>query len=339
MKRIILVLNVIVLVGNLNAQEFNSANEYLQNVLDKQKKVTAQFNQYVESEAVLRNKNEQPQTLKKLEQTIREVKHEINMLPAFQNDETLIKIMSDYLAELYRMVNEDYAKLEKTKFEAQKSYLAMKLYVEKINFLNKKYEDETKKMLDGTKAFANKNNIGFMVQNVKYMDEISQNNDAYDFFNDIFIRYFRALVEINITTDAVNRKDTVAILEHIDSLRVIAEEESDGRIISYKNNYFLDFNCTKAVEHCKSLSNNLLLRVMEYYRIEKNKEEAVGRYEAIPRRKVKQKDIDELNLVIDQYNKATQRHNSVMKTIRNTPQDLKKSWNTYVVDYFSIFIR
>ena len=317
------------------AQDFTTSHGYLSFIIEKEKIVEQSVWEYIKTSAHSNRDKKIARKKEDLIETIQKVVQEIAFMPAFEGDASLRDSMVVFFERSVDMLKGDYAEIEILEKDAGNSYQAMRTYLDVKSKANEKYAEANEKISIQVDKFAEKNGINLVEGHSKLSANLKISNIVFTYYEEIYLIYFRGLIEDSFIIDAINNDDTTAIKMHLDSLTIAyAEGQNDlKQIKSYNGDYSLKYVCQKSLSHYKKEATLYIPKILIFYRVEAELDRVKTEYEAIPEKDVTQDDINKYNFTVAKYNTAIKEYNITMEKMNDDMQNNQKQW-TDVVDKF-----
>lgn len=327
-------LALVLIVSNfvVKAQDFSSSKEYLGFILEKESLVAEDMWTYIRTSAHSNSENKIQRKKNELIKTIKDASREIALMPPFEGDASLRDSMVLFFNRSVDLLNGDYAEVEELEAKSNSSYYAMKEYLEAQSKANKKDLAANEKVLLQVNQFADDNGIKLATSNSKLSANLKISNVVYDYYNEIYLIFFRGYINETFINDAINKNDTVALKINIDSLTTaytVGELEIKSKK-GYNGDYTLKNACLKAISHYKKEATLYLPEILNFYRVETELDLVKKNYESIPKNDVTQDDINKYNFTISKYNTAAEEYNKTIDLIGKAQQSNANNWSKAV---------
>ncbi len=313
----------------LKAQDFTNAFEYLGYIEKRQEDITKATWNYIRTSAHSNWEGRVKRKKSKLIETIREAKNEIYQMPPFDGSTELRDSMVAYLKFSEKLLKGDYAQVEALEFEAKKSYEAMTKYLKKVEEINKKFSKHSEGLSEDIRQFATLHDIKIQETSSKTAAKIKISNIVNNYYNKLYLIYFRCAIANNFALQALNDEDTTKFKKWKDSLDV-AVKIGNKKLFKYKgynNDYSMKFTCQKSLNNYKLIHDNYFKKILNYYRAEANLEIAKKKYESKNKNKLTQEDVDQYNEAISNYNNAAEQYQQAVENTQNVLKNNQKQWN------------
>jgi len=262
--------------------DISTAYGYLGFILEKQKDVSEAMWEYTKTSAHSGKGKKVDKKKSELVKTIQDVNKEIAQMPPFEGDMSLRDSVVFFFNYAISMLNGEYAEVERLEVLAEKSYHAMKAYLDAAAKANEKFQQSQDRIMAQIDIFASQNDITLTEGTSKTTANLKISNIVYSYSNQIYLIYFRGALEDNFIVEAINNSDTLLLKLHIDSLTAaykLGEDEIKG-ISAYNRDNSLVLACKKSIAHYKKQATVSLPKILEYYRAEDYFNKVKAKYDA-----------------------------------------------------------
>ena len=261
-------------------------------------------------------------------------------MPPFEGDMSLRDSVVFFFNYAISMLNGEYAEVERLEVLAEKSYHAMKAYLDAAAKANEKFQQSQDRIMAQIDIFASQNDITLTEGTSKTTANLKISNIVYSYSNQIYLIYFRGALEDNFIVEAINNSDTLLLKLHIDSLTAaykLGEDEIKG-ISAYNRDNSLVLACKKSIAHYKKQATVSLPKILEYYRAEDYFNKVKAKYDAKSQSEITQDDVNEYNFAASRYNNSVNVFNQTIKIINSDIRSNQKQWQDAVDKFLKTHI-
>lgn len=311
------------------SQDFTNAHDYLGYIDQKQQLIAEDMWTYISTSAHS-NRDKRIQNKKaQLLQTISTVKSDVSRMPAFDGSTSLRDSMIAYLNFSTKLLNGDLTEMEVLEFDAKKSYAAMIAYLDRVKLVNQKFSDQGDRLKQEYEKFAAINNIQLNSTSSQLAEKMQLANVVNEYYNSVYLIYFKGLIAQNFVTQAINENDTSSLNRWTDSLKTAVDEGNIAikTISVYDGDMSLKFTCQKSLNNFKLEADTYLPKIAKYYTAQNNLNIAKANYNSKPQNQVTQDDIDMYNNAVNEYNAAIEIYNEYSQKLSKLQQEIIKQWN------------
>ena len=314
------------------SQDFSTPHEYLNYILENENIVALDMWDYIKTSAHSNRDKKIQRKKNTLTETIRDVSRKISLMPPFEGDVSLRDSVVVFFNRSISILNGDFSEVEKLELEANNSYQAMKKYLDAQSKANEKYSEANGKILEQIDFFAQNNGIELVVDNSKLGANLTISNIIYDYYNELYLIFFRGYIEDNFIIDAVNNQDTTELKTHIDSLTTAytVGQFDIKNINGYNGDYSLKLACQNALNHYKREATLHLPKIMKFFRVNAELQKVKTEYEAISENDLTQDDNNKYNFTISKYNTAIKEYNIAIDAMNKDLLENYKQWTKAV---------
>jgi hypothetical protein len=330
---ILLVLSVI--ISRMNAQTFTSAVSYMKYIGQEEQKIEVDLWDYTSSAAHGHSARIFDNKRTELLRTIQVAQEKIGNMPPYEGDVAYRDSMVSFLNLYYIVLNEDYEKIMDMEQISEQSYDAMEAYLTASEIADKKLEDAAIKLTNQTQLFADKHGITLIEDHDKLSKKLEKASEALNYYNKIYLVFFKAYKQEIYLLDALGKNDINAIEQNRSSLLSFADEglAKLTEIKHFKGDNSINLACNKMLLFYKD-EVTVQLPIMIDFMIKKEEyDKIVSIFNAKDKNHLTQQEVDEYNLAIDNYNKSVNKYNITNQTLNNKRNSCLNSWNSSVTSF------
>lgn len=324
LRNLSIVLAIVFFSSASNAQ---TAVDYLNSISKETDVITKSSWEYTKTASHSKNVRLIDAKRTQLIKSIDKARTNVAKIGPFAGSTALRDTVLSYLNINYNVMNNDYAKLMDLDDVKEQSYNDMEAYL-----LAKKIADEKLDMavevLNAEEAkFCAANNITLLADNSELGKKMKISSEVYEYYNKIYLAFFKPNFQENSMMDAINKKDVAAIEQTKNALIEYADESLIKlmAIGNYKGDNSLILTSKKLLEFYKEEAQNDIKIYTQYY-IELEKFEKLSKaIEANKNRK--QADIDEYNKALAAFNKLQAEFNATNDRLNNKRTQLINMYN------------
>ncbi|MGB0933177.1 MAG: LIC11966 family surface protein [Lishizhenia sp.] len=330
-----LVALLIIVTSTTQAQ---NAVDHMNAVLDPMTEFKTETWQYLK--AVTKGKGARKVDAKrqKLITEISGVKSTVKREKAYNGDESLKNAVLEFLDLNYKVLKEDYDEILNMEEIAEQSYDLMEAYLTAQEQASQKLNEASDKLQAIQKTFAENNNINLIEgEQDKTSAKIQKAAKALEYYNDIYLVFFKVYKQEMYVLDAQSRNDVVALEQNINTLKIDVEEANKklSEMMAYEGDKSLIVAAEKAVSFYAEEANDNFETVLNFYLTKDKYDKTVEEFNAISKKKRTQKDIDTYNGAINDYNKSVNEFNDVNESANKGRSSMFDDWNKAIDKFFS----
>lgn len=264
--------------------------------------------------------------------TIFDGRAEVLGLGAYKGDKTLRDATVAYLKTCYLVFNEDYGKIVNMEEIAEQSYDAMEAYLLAQAKAGEKLAEAGATRNKVAKEFAQK--YGVVMNDTKdQLDmKVEQADKVNDYYNKVFLIFFKSNKQEAYLVDAVNRKDVNAVEQNRNALLTYSTAGLDAQAAmdAFDSDGSLLAACKRSLEFYKELAEKKMSATTDYMLAEQNFNKMKKAFDAMPANKRTQADVDNFNKAVNDMNNAGKVYNKSNNDINKERAEVLKVWNDTV---------
>ncbi len=332
MKKTGVLIFLLSLVFSLSAQDFSDPVTYLDFINRKNYEIGKQLWNYMRISAHSRNDKRIAKEKVKLIQTIEATRREIAQLPPLNGKTDLRDSMVSYLDYAKKLITGELTLVEKMKLVAQKSFSAMQEYLAKRDEISNKLREKGKMVNEIFKQTAQENNIVLTESQSKLLQKIQLAGFVNDYYDKLFLIYFRNYLALSRVIDAISDKDTVHFVAWRDSLTQSISWSYDQlkKIGPFNNDYSLYQTTREIVDEFKKINTQYLTAFEEYFQATEELKHWQEVVSSKPREELTVQEVNSYNSAVDSYNAAVKKVNIAMESIQEITNNISDKWDKAV---------
>lgn len=321
-----------------NAQSFDNAGDYLSYIGKANEDLTVTYLSYMSAVAHNRAKKVEKRR-QDLLNSITETRYKIQAMPPWKGDKSFRDSSVAYIKLLNNVFNEDYGKIVDLEEIAEQSYDAMEAYMLAQEKVGEKLHEAADRQNQMQKQFAAKYNINLITTENDIDRKSNETNALMKHYDDIYLVFFKPYKQDMYLTDAVNKKNVIAIEENKNSMKKFAEEGMEKLKLfkGYNNDPSLIVACRQALEFYKKEADQTQT-LTDFFLSEENFNKVKKAFDSKPANKRTQSDIDAYNKAVNDYNQAVNDFNKANKQINKDREKALDDWNSTVKKYLDDYM-
>lgn len=320
------------------AQSFDNAGDYLSYIGKANEELTVTYLSYMSAVAHNRAKKVEKRRMDLLN-SITETRYKIQGMPAWKGDKSFRDSSVAYIKLLNNVFNDDYGKIVNMEEIAEQSYDLMEAYMLAQEKVGEKLHEAADKQNEFQKKFAAKYNVN-LITSENDIDRKGKEVDALMKHHDeVYLAFFKPYKQDMYLTEAVNKKDIVAIEENKNSMKKFADEglEKLGKFKGYNNDPSLIIACRQALEFYKNEADQTQI-ITDFLLKEDNFNKTKKAFDSKPAPKRTQADVDTYNKAVNDFNEAINSFNKVNKQLNKDRDKALNEWNGAVKKYLDNYM-
>jgi hypothetical protein len=326
------------LSSNIKAQSFENAGDYLSYVNKSKEELTATYLSYMSAVAHNRAKKVEKRRMDLLNM-ITETRFKIQGMPAWKGDKSFRDSSVAYIKLLNNVFNEDYAKIVNMEEIAEQSYDLMEAYMLAQEKVQQKLHEASERQNELQKKFAATNNINLITVENELDRKGKEVNALMKHYDEVYLLFFKPYKQDMYLTEAMNKKNVVAIEENKNSMKKFAEEglEKLKKLRGYNNDPSLIVACRDALQFYKNEARDMEI-MTDFVMQEENFTKIRKAFDSKPASKRTQADVDAYNKAVNDFNEAVSNYNKVNKQINKDRDKTLDNWNGTVKKYLDDYM-
>ena len=311
------------------AQDLSNPGAYMTAISNAQLEMNKKYMIYMSAAGHGRKARKVDKLRQQAVESINNSRYKTIDLPIYKGDNTLRQSSIDYIKLCYNVFNEDYARIVNMEDIAEQSFDEMQAFILLQEKTNEKMNEATSAMSGASKAFAAKYNV--KVTETK--DELSEKLDATGklnhYKNKVYLVFFKCYWQDGEIVKAMNLGKITQAEQGRASLIRYANEGLLGldSLKSFDGDPSLAYTCKHVLQFYKSMAENDLPKLLEYFLKKENFEKVQKAFEAKSASGRTKKDVDAFNEGVKEINNATNTYNELNKKVNNNRNDAINAWN------------
>jgi len=314
---------------NTNSQDFNTAGEYMDYISAEFTKISKDTWNYTSAASHGKKAKKVDNLRKELLSTVFEAIKKIEKMPKYEEDGSLRDSLVSYLKLNYNVMKKDYAKIMDLEDIAEQSYDLMEAYLLAQEMADRKLEQAGDMLEIQQEIFAEKHHITLIYKEDKISKKLREANRVYDYYNVIYLIFFKCYKQEAYLLEALNKKD------------INGTEQNRVSLLKFANEGLLKLDTMAAFKGDLSLKN-ATVQILKFYADEaetkitiltdfllknENFEKIKTAFNAKPQSKRTNKDIEDYNNAVNDINKAVNANNSINQELNKERSKQLNNWN------------
>ncbi|MFT6199924.1 MAG: hypothetical protein ACJAQ2_001703 [Vicingaceae bacterium] len=241
----------------------------------------------------------------------------------------------NYLSLRYTVLKEDYDEILDMEEIAEQSYDGMEAYLLAKEKAGVKLDSAFQIMSKAQKNFAKQYDITLTDSRDKMTVQIRSAAETLNYYNDVYLIFFKSYKQEAYVLDAIERSDVGAIEQNNNTLKSFSEKGLTElkSMKSYKGDATLVAEAKKMIAFYQLESENEFSSISDFF-LKKDKFEKMNKkMEDLSKKERTQDIISKFNTVVNEYNLASESFNSANQDAYNKRVKALNAWNKKV-DYF-----
>jgi hypothetical protein len=318
------------IVSKTNAQNFDNPGEYMGHISKQNSAISQKYINYMSAVSHGKRARKVEKLRTKLVNEIEQARSNVMDLPAFNGDRTLRDSAMSHLLLVYRVFNEDYAKIVDMEEIAEQSYDLMEAYMLAKDMAGDKLEASGKKLEQIQKAFALKNKVNLIDSKSENGEKLELISNINDYYNKLYLLHFKstkqemylieALGKNNLNSLEQNRnallKNATEGLAVLDTIKGFAGDKS--LVVSLKK--LLSFYKTEA-EKDMLVCSDFVLKQENFTKMKTDFEK---------KNAPTKEEVDAFNKAVKEVNEGVNNFNKTNQYLNAKRNELSKEWDATI---------
>lgn len=311
-------------------QDFRNPVDYLNYLGKEQQSIARSTWRYTSAVAHSTNARRIETTRKQLVNSIKNSSKKIEAIKnGYKGDLEFRDKLLNYLYFAEKNINEEYGKIIDLQDVAQQSYDYMESYIMTRDLVNKKLDEEYEKVKLAQHEFAEKYHVNLSSEESELGKKIKLSNEVFDYHTVLFLVFFKVnITDVNLS-NAIEKKDLVAIEQNASSLLKYSYEglEKIKSITSYKNDTSLINETERALLFYKKTAEEFSPKVVSYLMLYDKFENAKKTLESKSESDRTEAEVENYNAMVKQVNKEIGLFNKLSNENYQEKTKVLNDWN------------
>lgn len=319
----------IFLVASLNAvAQAPSPVEYMSEIGGVFKKIQGDSWDYTKSVAKNKSARKVNSNRLQLAETIKAAIQKVKAAKPFDQKTYYRDTVLSYLKINLAVVTQDYEKLMNLEDVKEQSYDMMDAYLKAQDLASEKLSSAGDRVEEVEKKFAAENNIKLIESTDKVGLKLKRAGQVYDYFNPVYLIFFKSYKQDAYLLDAMNRGDVAAMEQNKSSLAKFSKEgiEALQKMPNFENDPSLKNACSAALKFYTEEAEKAQ-KLIDFYTIKTAFEKAQADMQKMKDKDRTKEIVDNYNKLVNDFNKATNDFNTLNTELNNKRSKALKAWN------------
>ena len=316
------------------AQNFENAGEYMDYISGQQKNVTAKFLNYNSAVSHGKRARKVEKLREQLMDEVQESKMNISSMPKFKGDGAYKDSSASFMKFYYNVLNDDYSKIVNMEEIAEQSYDEMEAYLMLQEAIDKKMEEENKRMKEAQRLFASQNNIKLIDSKDEMGEKMQVVGDVNEHYHLVYLTFFKPHLQEKNLKKAIDKGNVGGLEQDKNALLKYAQEAMIKleTIKAYEGDFALKGACKQLMQFYMKEATDYIKPITEFLLVKERFETIKKDYEK--KSDHNQQDVDAYNKAVSDINMASDKYNQANKNMFEAGKENIDNWNKSVNDYF-----
>jgi len=326
-----LVVIIILLSGGLSYGQ--TAIEYFETIGTEYTSISEASWKYTQAASHNKSGRKINKRRKQLIKTNEAAQKTIKGLKAFNGSTSYKDSVLEYLSMSHSVMVNDYSKIMDLEEIAEQSYDQMEAFLLAKKTASNKLKEASDVVSREQKRFCLANNINLLEDNSELGRKMEAAGEVYDYYNPVYLIFFKASVQESKMITALSLKDINATEQSKQSMKVYSEEglAKLADLKSFRNDNSLISACKKMLEFYLEEADNDMPVMIDFLL----KNQKFAKYNKVFQAKKdrNKKDVDAYNEKVNDLNKGSDDYNKSNNKLNSNRGQLIDNWNNKVSSF------
>lgn len=331
MKKIFLI-SVLMILGCMPAlsQDFNNPGEYMNYITNEHTRIKKDLWNYTAALAHGKGARKVESKRQELISTTQTSEKKVRQMNDWDGNTEYRDSVCSYLKMCVTVLKEDFAKIVDMEEIAEKSYDAMEAYLMAKEAANNKLDEAAEMVAAAQQKFAEEFGVTLIDEQTKLDAKLEKSGPVFDYYNVVYLIFFKAYIQESNMMQAINSSDLSAAEQNKSAMIQFAIEglAKLDTMKSFKSDLSLITACKKYLTFCKNEGEEKITTIFDFYLKKDNFEKQKATFDAIPKNKRTQSDVDNFNNAVNEYNASIAGYNKVNEELNAGRAKNLETWNT-----------
>lgn len=321
----------------ITAQDFKDPGQYIGHINKSRELISRTYLAYNSAASHGKSLRKVEKRREEVINSILEGRVGVTGMPPFNGDKTLKDAAYRFLLITYNVLREDYAKLVNMEEIAEQSYDKMEAYLMAKEMAEKKMQEAGAKLNATIKEFAAKNNVRLIDDGENDVEQkMKKANEVGDYYNELYLLFFKSYKQEMYLTDAVNKGNIPAIEQNKNALASFTNEglQKIANMAAFNGDESVKQACKAVLEFYRKEDNENIPQITDFFLKEQSFKETKKIFESKPSGKRTQADADNYNKAVSEMNAAANSFNKINEELNKNREKVLNNWEKAVKDFF-----
>jgi len=255
--------------------------------------------------------------------------NEVKKMPAYDGDSAYRDSVVSFLNIYYLILKEDYAKIVDMEEIAEQSYDNMEAYMTAKERANEKMNQASFMVGEQQRVFAEKHNITLQAADDELSKKMLVAKDVYNYYNVVYLVFFKSFVQEKYLIEAINKKDVSAIEQNKSALLTASKEglEKLKDIASFNGDNTVVTACIALLTFYQDEAENKVSLITDYFIKTENFNTIKISFDQIKPNNRTQADVDGYNKAVNEMNASVEVYNKTNTELGTNRTKYLDGWN------------
>ncbi len=315
------------------SQNFENPGEYMSHISKQNAAISQKYLSYISAASHGKRAKKVEKLRTKLVDEIDKARDNIMDLPAFNGDKALRDSANSHLLMVYRVFNEDYAKIVDMEEIAEQSYDLMEAYMLAKEKASDKLEASSKKLEQLQTAFAKKNNVTIIDSKNENSDKLQTISKVNEYFNKLYLLHFKSTKQEMYLIEALGTKNLNSIEQNRNALE---KTSSEGIAVldtmkAFAGDKSLIFALKKLLTFYKNEADKDMLICSDFILKSENFTKMKSDFEK--KNDHSKDEVNAFNKAVNELNAGVNTYNTTNQNLNANRNELSKDWEKAINEF------
>ena len=325
---LLLIIFLIASSSSVLAQTFENAGQYMEAINKARETMDAKYMQYLSAAAHGRRARKVENLRIQVVESITESRYKTIELPYYKGDNSLRQGSIDYILLLYRIFNEDFAKIVNLEEIAEQSFDEMQAYLLLQEKTTEKLREAAAALQKTSTEFAAKHNVTIIDKQDALGQKMGMAGKLNSYTDKVYLLFFKCNWQDERMVMAMNAKKVNEIEQSRSALAQYAAEglKALDTLRVFNGDPTLANACRQVLEFYKKMAEKDIPGLTDFYLKEDNFQKIKKSFDAKSPQSRTQADVDAFNKAVNEMNAGVGTFNKTNTAINNSRNQVLKMY-------------
>jgi hypothetical protein len=326
-----------ILAFSISAQDMSNAGTYMDYFNEIYEPIQKDMWDYTSSVAKGKKAKKIDKKRVELLQTYAAAESKVSRAKAFEDDASLRDEVEKWLKTCQIILNEDYGKIMDLEELSESSYDNMEAYIKARQLAGDHMEETNANLSSATETFAREHGVKLIESESKLANKLEKAGEVFDYYDEIYLVFFKPYKQEMYLMDAVNSGDVPAIEQNRKMLLDDAVEAQNKlkEMKSLNSDPTLVDAAKEMMAFYKDEAEKEAIVYKEFFMTKERFETVKTSFEALKKKDQTQEAVEEYNGAINDYNAAVEAYNETNNSLNEQREKALNNWNKSVDKFLS----
>ena len=325
---LLLIIFLIATSSSVLAQTFENAGQYMEAINKARETMDAKYMQYLSAAAHGRRARKVENLRIQVVESITESRYKTIELPYYKGDNSLRQGSIDYILLLYRIFNEDFAKIVNLEEIAEQSFDEMQAYLLLQEKTTEKLREAAAALQKTSTEFAARHKVTIIDKQDALGQKMGMAGKLNSYTDKVYLLFFKCNWQDERMVMAMNAKKVNEIEQSRSALAQYAAEglKALDTLRVFNGDPTLANACRQVLEFYKKMAEKDIPGLTDFYLKEDNFQKIKKSFDAKSPQSRTQADVDAFNKAVNEMNAGVGTFNKTNTAINNSRNQVLKMY-------------